>query len=100
MRSTSSAEGLPGSAAGRTRTGGMRIRSLRLQPGRRIRPLAVHPHLALADHAVDAAARHVPEALVHEVVEALSGLVLGDLEVLDGGAGFGGFDHEISAAVA
>ena len=55
------------------------------------RALAVHAHLALADHAVDAAARQVAQALLHVVIEALPGLLGAHLAVLDGGANFGDF---------
>src|ERR1700730_15410468 len=82
--SRSCAEGLPASAGGSTRTGGMRILSFSCRRGSGAAP--VHTHLALADAAVHGAARQPPQALLNVVIEPLAGLVQAHLEVLYLGA--------------
>jgi hypothetical protein len=52
------------------------------------RPVAVHADLSLADHPVHTASRDATEVPLEVVVEALSGLLLGDLEMPDAGAHF------------
>ena len=62
---------------------------VRLQPGIRARPVTVDADFTFTDYTVNAAPRDVPQVLVHEVIEALSRLLGGDLELTHGCAYFG-----------
>ena len=85
MRAVRSVEGARGGLRQHPYRGDAHLVAER-EPGLGACPLAVHPHLALADDAVHAAARHPAQALVDVVVQPLAGLILGDLEVLHFGA--------------
>ncbi len=64
---------------------------MQLQPGIGAGPVAVYSDFTFADDPVHAAAGDVAQALVHEVVQALAGLLVGDLEVLHLRANPGGY---------
>ncbi len=56
----------------------------RLEAILRLRALAVHPHLALADDALDMAERQAGKARFEEAIDAHAGFVGGDTDILHG----------------
>ena len=86
--SPSAVPGRAGSPGGATRTGGMRMRSPSCSAQLRVGAATVDAHLALADEAIQPAARHSRQLPLQAIVQALAGLVLADLVVLHAGARF------------
>src|SRR6201999_3771024 len=66
-----------------------------LQAGVRAGAVAVDADFTFADYPVNPAARQVSELTVHEVVQALSGLVFCDLQMTDGRARFRAALHNL-----